>query len=347
MERKGFLRWLIPAGVFLGAWLTIRYLLPIALPFVLGLLAAMAAEPGVRFLEEKCSLPRTLASFLTISTGLVLLAVVLWLLGTVVYRELAALAGWLPTLLESLSETVGRLRQWAGAMADKAPEGLRPQLVRWVSGLFAEGSVLLEQAATGLVGLLGSVMGGLPGGAMLVGTAVLSCFMISAQLPRLRARGQTMLNRQRLEGWKNGLQRMKQALLGWLKAQMKLSGITFCILGAGFLLLRVREAVLWAGVVALVDALPLLGTGTILIPWALLTLLQGQTVRAIGLGGLYVTVVLVRSALEPRLVGSHLGINPLVTLVALYGGFRIWGIGGMLLAPILTVTVRHLMTIRE
>lgn len=347
MERKGFLRWLIPAGVFLGVWLGIRYLLPIALPFVLGLLAAMAAEPGVRFLVERGRLPRALASFLTISAGLIFLVVVLWLLGAVVYRELAAVAKGIPMLLESLTQAVGRLRQWAGAMADKAPEGLRPQLVRWVSGLFAEGSVLLEQAASGLLGMAGSVMGGLPGGAMLVGTAVLSSFMISAQLPRLRVRGRAVLNRQRLERWKSSLLRMQQALLGWLKAQIKLSGITFCILGAGFLLLRVRDAVFWAGVVALVDALPLLGTGTILIPWALITLLQGQTLRAIGLGGLYVTVVLVRSALEPRLVGSHLGINPLVTLVALYAGFRIWGIGGMLLAPILTVTVQQLMTIRE
>lgn len=347
MERKGFLRWLIPAGVFLGVWLTIRYLLPIALPFVLGLLAAMAAEPVVRFLEEKCSLPRALASILAISAGFVCLVVVLWLLGTVVYRELAAVAGGIPSLLESLTQAVGWLRQWAGAMADKAPEGLQPQLVRWVSGLFAEGSVLLEQAASGLLGMAGSVMGGLPGGAMLVGTAVLSSFMISAQLPRLRARGRAMLNRQRLERWSGTLSRLKQALLGWVKAQMKLSGITFCILCAGFLLLRVSQAVFWAGAVALVDALPLLGTGAILIPWALIALLQGQTVRAIGLAGLCATVVLVRSALEPRLVGSHLGINPLLTLVSLYAGFRVWGIGGMLLAPILTVTVRQLMTIRE
>ena len=66
-----------------------------------------------------------------------------------------------------------------------------------------------------------------------------------------------------------------------------------------------------------------------------------------GLTGLYVTVMLIRSALEPKLLGRHLGINPLVTLVALYAGYQIWGVGGMILAPILTVTAKQLTDLRD
>ena len=98
---------------------------------------------------------------------------------------------------------------------------------------------------------------------------------------------------------------------------------------------------LWASVICLVDALPVLGTGTVLLPWSLVCLLQGDTARAIGLASVYAVTALTRSMLEPKFLGRHLGLDPLATLIALYAGFRLWGIGGMILAPILTViTIR-------
>jgi len=135
------------------------------------------------------------------------------------------------------------------------------------------------------------------------------------------------------------LKRIKTAIGGWLKAQLMLAGLCFVIVCGGFLLLRIPYAPIWAVLTALVDAIPILGTGTVLLPWALVCLLQGQTVRAIGLLGTYVAAMLSRSALEPRLVGRQLGLDPLVTLAALYAGFRLWGIGGMLLSPVICVAV--------
>ena len=108
------------------------------------------------------------------------------------------------------------------------------------------------------------------------------------------------------------------------------------------LLLGVRQKLLMALVTALVDAVPLLGTGTILLPWTLVSLLSGEPVRAVGLLGIYVTALITRSALEPKLLGRQLGLDPLAALAALYIGYRIWGFGGMILAPILTVTAREL-----
>ena len=84
-------------------------------------------------------------------------------------------------------------------------------------------------------------------------------------------------------------------------------GVTFCLLFAGFSLLRVGYPLLIALLVTLVDALPVLGTGSVLIPWALVCFLEGSGARALGLLGLYATAALTRSVLEPKLVGSHLG----------------------------------------
>ena len=90
--------------------------------------------------------------------------------------------------------------------------------------------------------------------------------------------------------------------------------------------------------------MPVLGTGTILLPWSLILFLQGDNARSIGLLGLYAVISLTRSALEPKLVGKELGLDPLVTLFSLYTGYKLWGIGGMILSPLMAVTAIQLVS---
>ena len=107
------------------------------------------------------------------------------------------------------------------------------------------------------------------------------------------------------------------------------------------MILGIRYALLWGILVALVDALPVLGTGAVLIPWSLISFLESNNARALGLLGLYAIVALTRSVLEPRLVGKQLGLDPLLTLACLYAGFRLWGVAGMIFAPLLAVAIRQ------
>lgn len=333
--------------ILAGVWLGVKFLLPIALPFALGLMFALLAEPGVKFLCNRLRFPRAAASALTVSTGFIMIFALVWLLGAVAYRELTVLASGLPSFFEQVSGTVSNVRDWALNMVSRAPDGISQGMMRIVTDFFANGDMLLEKAASGALGMAGNIMGGIPGGALLIATAIISSFMISAQLPSLKERLRGRLSRQRLQKWVHALHRVKGAAGGWLKAQVKLSGVTLLIVGAGFLLLRVGNPLFWAIITAVVDAVPMLGTGTILIPWCLWCFVQGDSVRALGLLGLYVTAMMTRSVLEPKLVGRQLGLNPLLTLLTLYAGYQLWGIPGMIFAPILTVTVRQLTTIRE
>ena len=116
--------------------------------------------------------------------------------------------------------------------------------------------------------------------------------------------------------------------------------MTWALVTVGFLLLRISYGPLWAALVALVDAVPLLGTGTVLIPWALVEVLRGNYFMAAGLTGIYVATAVTRAVLEPRLVGRQLGLDPLLTLLALYAGYQIWGILGMIAAPMLATVVK-------
>lgn len=338
MYRESIRRAAILAGSFLGIWLFLKFLFPIFLPFFLGLLLALAAEPAVR-LGTRLKLPRWAATGAGVSLTLVLLTGLVGLLGASMVKELGVLAKRLPDLQDAATETADRLRVFLENAATKAPEGVQPLVNRSVSRLFSSGSAFVEQATGRLPGAISGFLSRVPDGALGIGTGILSGFMFSARLPKLRQKVSEKLPEQWRTQLLPALKRSKDALLGWLKAQLKLAAITYCIVTVGLLLLGIPYAPLWAAGVALVDAVPLLGTGTVLVPWAVVCLVQRQHLRAIGLLCVYGAAFLVRTALEPRLVGRHLGLDPLVTLVFLYLGYRFWGILGMLLAPMLVAAI--------
>ena len=101
------------------------------------------------------------------------------------------------------------------------------------------------------------------------------------------------------------------------------------------------------GVIALIDARPVLGSGMVLVPWSIVCFLQGEAPRGIGLLGIYAAACLLRSVLEPRFVGKQLGLDPLLTLAAIYIGYRLFGIGGMILAPLLAVFATQLLNVQS
>lgn len=340
MEKNGVRKAAVFVVIFLGVWLVMRYLFGIALPFLLGWLLAWISEPGVKFLQRKFHFSRGLSSAVAVTLGLTLLGTLIWLLFALGYRELMSLAQGLPAMAEQAGAMIQSLQLWVLGWVRRAPAGFAGALEQAVTDFFTGGSLLLEKLGSGVLTFTGKLVGQLPGSLLAIGTMILSAYMISAQLPNLKKRfaahteWQSKLNQM--------LSNLRKILGAWLVAQAKLLGVCFVIVLAGFLMLRIEHAFPWAAVTAIVDAIPVLGTGTVLIPWAVVCLLRGETVRAAGLLGVYLTAALTRSALEPRLVGGQLGLNPLVTLLALYAGYKLWGVTGMILSPILAVTASRL-----
>lgn len=329
-------------AAILGVYLIVQYLLPLLLPFLLGGALALAAEPMVRFFCQKLHLPRALAAILGVAMAFALLGMTLLVLCGLAFRQLQALTGILPDMEQTIRTGLGALSGWMLELANQAPAMVREPLTKNVQNFFSNGSALLERAAGYGIQLASGLLGQLPNGALAFGTGLISSFMISAKLPQIREGIVCRLPGEKIKPWLDSLKSLKAALFGWLKAQVKLSGVTFGILCVSFLLLGIPYGPFWAFLVALVDAFPILGTGTALVPWSLISFVQGNTIRAFGLLGAYAVVTVTRTILEPRLVGRQLGLDPLVTLVCFYAGFRLWGILGMILAPMLAVTVVQL-----
>ena len=333
-------------GVIGGCFL-LRFLLPVLMPFLLAALLALAAEPLVGVLHTRLKFPRGLAAAVGVTVALLIAVLLAVSLCAMLLRQLGTLAGVLPDLENAMLSGMGALEQWTLELAQKAPEGIRSVVSHSVSNLFSNGSALLDRVTETLLLLATTVLKGLPDSALGLGTWVLATFMISARLPRIRSTLAAKLPPAWERTYLPQLRRIKRSFCGWLLAQSKLVGVTFVILTAGFFLLRIRHPLLWAMVICFVDILPILGTGTVLLPWGLVCFLQGDSLRGIGLLGIYGVISVTRSVLEPRLVGKQLGLDPLTTLLALYAGYRFWGLPGMIFAPVLAALAVQIATAPE
>ena len=345
MPRNDLKKLLLIPLALLALWLAARYLLPTAMPFLLALVMAFAAEPLVGFFQNRANMPRGAATALGMTIAMGILLLILMVLAAFLIREVQLLVQRIPGLEGTALDGMASLEDWLLTLAGKAPESVRALLTHSVEDLFSDGTQILDGAVGKLLSLASGIVTRLPDSALGLGTWLLACYMFSVRLPKFRQWAAARVPAAWRETWVPRLKLLKKALFGWLMAQGKLMTVTFSILTVSFFLLRIPYAPLWALLISLVDALPVLGTGTVLIPWSLICFLQGQTARAIGLAGTYATAVLVRSALEPRLVGKHLGLDPLVTLLAMYAGYRIWGIGGMILAPLLAMAVSQFLKV--
>lgn len=329
-------------AITLALGLTAKYLLPVAMPFLLGAAVAWLSEPVVVPVARRWK--RGWAAGLGVTLTLAGLGVLLALLGAMAVRQMGRLAQRVPELTQSAQQALTSLQDWLVNLAEQAPEPVRPRLQQTVLSFFSDGSVLVQQLGQHIPGVVTTAIGTVGNGALTVGTGVVAAYLISARLPALKAGIAARLPDSWREKTLPALRRVKTALGNWLKAQLKLCAVTWAIVGVGFFVLRIPGALGWSLVVAVVDAVPILGTGTVLVPWAAICFLRQESLRAIGLLCIYAAAAVTRTVLEPKLVGQQLGLDPLTTLVALYLGFRFWGIPGLLLTPILASAGKSLLT---
>ncbi|NLI93401.1 MAG: sporulation integral membrane protein YtvI [Peptococcaceae bacterium] len=138
---------------------------------------------------------------------------------------------------------------------------------------------------------------------------------------------------------------LRRAAFGFLKAQVILSTITFIISFLGLAILKVKYAAVISFIIILVDILPILGTGSVLMPWATVSLLQGNIFLAIGLSILFIVIIVIRKSIEPKVLGERIGLSALATLVSLWIGFKVMGVMGIFLFPLALIFYKALVKV--
>ena len=344
----------IAAGALL-LWLGFRYVLGVVAPFLLAWMLSRLVKPLVGALAARTRIPRGVWA-----AGLVLLTV-----GGFVgmafsgirrgIRELSTFAEGLAADTDGLLSAIEYALERARSLSSRIPflrhfentPGYEDFCAR-LDGLVEEG---VNRLVTGITARLPdaamAVAGWVPEAFIFITVTLLACYYFSADNGYIgRAVRDFILRltpaplRDRIPPWGRRLRRLGKQ---YLRACFLLGLLTFLQMFIGLALLRIPYAFILALLIALVDFLPLLGTGIILIPWAAVSLLLGEIKLGIGLLVLYAVSTVIRQILEPKLIGEGLGLHPLLSLAAMYAGLRLFGVWGMILAPLATAGVKSLL----
>ncbi|PWK11304.1 sporulation integral membrane protein YtvI [Tumebacillus permanentifrigoris] len=326
------------------AWLVLisaKWVLPFILPLLFGILIAILIEPLVKFLHT-LRLPRSLASLTTLVVFFGGSFTLVTLLIAKLVIELADFAKRVPemtaglvnqaqTLVHTAVDFYGTLSPEMSAKVQETMQSIAHSLTKFGQGLLTSmTNTVLSIPSTVTIFLL----------------SLLIAFFISKDFrlwqvrflrlihPEIRKRGDIVLDD------------LGKATFGYARAQLILIFITYVQALVGLLILRVEYAFTLSLLAAFLDILPLLGTGSLFVPWALYMLATGNTKLGIGLLIVYGLIVAVRQVLEPKVLAESIGLDPLVTLVVMYASFQALGFVGVILAPFLIIIFNSLMKVR-
>lgn len=323
-------------------------------PFVLAFLLSLLTVPLVNLFERKANMPRALGTLLALLIVMGLVSGVIVIVVSQLIRYATIAAEKLPTQIETFTAFAQRVfnEKIAPFVNDAydSIERLNPSQTTSIEGGITELGVQLGAAigvlSRGLAGLLQSLLGALPLVLLLFIVIVLAWFFITKDWPAYMRQIDRLNERKGFKEFEEVMLNLRAALFGYTRAQLTLISITFGIVLVGMFILRVDNPLSFALLAAFFDLLPYLGVGTLLIPWAAYAAISGDWFVAIGVLVLYIIVIVQRNLAEPKIVGSHIGLNPLAALVSIFVGLKLFGVLGFILGPVIAVLLKALYNAR-
>lgn len=318
-------------GIILVIWLGPK-LLGFFMPFVIGWVIAMIANPLVRFLEKRLKIVRRHSSAVIVIGVLAAIMTCAYFVIAKLIMESVQFARDLPDMYYSaeaeirlMLEQMSRLLRFLPANMQNALGTLGNNLSDYIGAAISGIGVPTMEAA-------GNVAKNIPNILIQILVTILSSYFFIADKDKLMEQLHAVIPKSVSKKLDMLTAYFKGVVGGYFKAQFRIMAIVAVILFIGFLILEVDYAVLLAILIAILDFLPFFGTGTALIPWAVVKLFAGEYQMAVGLVIIYLVSQLVRQVIQPKIVGDTMGLNPLQTLFFMYVGFKFYGIAGMILA---------------
>lgn len=311
-------------------------------PFLLALLVAAGLNPLVRWLQRNLGWSRRLLSLLVVLLifGLLGGGVVLLVYG--VGREVVSLAqNWESLFSQSLAvfeQLQGMLVHFWSLIPEEILQSaytLWDKFAAWFQGS-------MSNVLTGAAEYVTDKAVALPGFFLALVMFLMATYFLTADYPYLRTQAIQRMDDRVLCFTEQVRKVAVAAFGGYLKAQVLLSAGVFAILMGGFLLTGQDYALLLALGLAILDFIPLLGSGTVMVPWAVIAFVTRDYPTAIKVMVIWGVIALFRRVAEPKIVGDQTGLSPIVSLISIYVGMKLGGVPGMILGPILTLVVLNL-----
>ncbi len=324
-------------GALVFGYIFIKYIFLLALPFLIAWGVAFSVRPISRKISAGTKIPPKIIS--VILTLLIVLGAIAVIISACVYAlgeawefvseliEGDSLYNILDKITNPLSELIGDREG-----AEELEKHIADTVMSALSSLLSN-----------LVGWLTAFVTSVPRVFIFILVTVTASVYFSLDLDRINGFIKKKLPEKlslKLISFKS---RFLSSLLKYVRAYLVIMLVTFIIMLFGFLIIGIPYAVLFAFVVALLDALPLIGVGTVLVPWSIYQMLFGDFRVGISLAILFVVHEVLREFAEPKIIGKHLGIHPILSLILLYSGYILFGFFGLLLIPIASVAVNILI----
>lgn len=343
-KRKKFIvNFLFFAIWALIAFVVLRYGVTALAPFVLAIVISYILKRPIQFLMRKLRLPRRWAAILVVLLFYSTVGIIVSIAFIRALSEIVSFVVVIPNLYEqnvspvliSLFDNVEQsiLNQDPSLVATL--EELLEQFVKSIGQIISDLSV-------SIVGFVSDFTASLPGLFIKIVLLIISTFFITIDYEKLSG----FLFRQLSPQAKITFVEVKEYVLGTLfvcfRSYALIMSITFVELSFGLTLLKIDNAILIALLISLFDILPVLGTGGIMLPWVVLTVLQGNYTLALGLLLVYVAITVVRNIIEPKIVGKQIGLHPILTLSSMFLGVQLFGVIGLFGFPVGLSLLGHL-----
>lgn len=314
-----------------GAYLMFEYLLPICVPFILGILVAYLVVRISRRLN--CS-HRLLRLGLTIMVyGLI--GLLITLLAAKGVSTITSVIKWLPELYEMKLLPFARFcYDWCIETIRHFDPALISALELLMESLLSGMKSLISQLSGIAVDLVTGMVTGVPSLILSLLAMIFSTVFVVGDYERIAAFAEEYVPQNAKRVLRNIKSYLTDTLFVVIRSYVLIMLLTFTELSILFTVFGIEHAVLKAAVIAILDILPILGTGGIMIPWAIVSLALGYTGLGIQLFVIYAIVTVVRNYVEPKIVGTQLGLHPIISLASMFIGLRLFGFWGMFCLPV-------------
>lgn len=324
-------------------YIVLKYLLELLFPLIIGLAVAVLLRPVIRFISRKLHLPNKLIAVLIVLLFYSVVGFAVSWLGIRLFTAIKRLVMSLPrtyyaTIEPALREIFKGIEIWVA--------GLDPSLVQTIQELASSLSnsvgTAISNISSTVIQSISGVVSAIPGLLIAIVFSIIFSLFAAVDYERITHYIMTTFPD---KGRRVMLAIKRYAIdiaYKYAKGYFLLMFMTFVELSIGLSILKVENPIVIASIIAVIDILPVLGTGGVVIPWLLIELIIGNIPRAIGLGVLYVVITVVRNIMEPKIIGEQLGLHPLIMLACIYIGAKVFGFLGMFALPVSVVMIKHL-----
>lgn len=344
--RLGLRAALTLVAVALVIWVGLP-LLSLLMPFVLALIFAWLLNPAVRWLQRKTSISRKVISMVLVILVFAVLVGVLFALGWVAVDQVRSLfdnrQSLLDEVLDGLARVVNSVQGWLSGLGELLPqnvlttgEDIMDAVTGWLRELDISGWL------TRMAGQAPSMAASVSGFGVALVVFVMASYFITGDYPRLRFEITDRVPMVARDFCRSVKDIFMSAFGGYLKSQLILSAGVFIILSIGFFLMGQPYGLLLAFALSVLDFIPIIGAGTVMVPWAVIDMVLAQYGEAAALMAVWGVIVLFRRFAEPKILGDQTGLSPILSLVGIYVGMKLGGVLGMVVGPLLLLVCINL-----